>query len=115
MTLAEDSGKDRAPTYREKKKKNDEAGCYTIGRQNTLWDKEIKRKCEHDWKPISIIINPRSGQPDITNARTYCVCMKCLSHTYVETAWAGYYIGSPDLLEEALVDDRKPDVEGCGP
>jgi len=77
-------------------------------RQNTKWQREIVDKCKHKWQPLSFVFETQlldnSGrvivrQPEIDNARVYCVCMKCLSYTYVITAWSGYYIGSPDILE----------------
>jgi hypothetical protein len=83
-------------TFREKKEK--ESGRY-IDRQNTKWEKEIKDKCDHEWQPLNIHIKEH-GQPDMNNAKVWCVCMKCCSHTYIKTAWVGFYIGSPDLLEE---------------
>ena len=83
------------PTFREKKKE----GHLSCDRQNTKWEKEIAHKCDHDWKPVNIIIE-NGVQPNIVSARTYCVCMKCCSHTFIETGWVGYYIGSPDLLED---------------
>ena len=117
----DDKGKDvetkREPTFREK-------GRPTDDRQNTLWWDEIRGKCEHDWKPLSFVFEcqllDKDGrvqirQPGISKGRVYCVCMKCLSHSYVETAWAGYYLGSPDLLEDALIDNEEPEVQGCGP
>jgi hypothetical protein len=85
------------PTFREKKEKEGLRGF--CDRQNTKWSHEIKDKCNHEWSPVSMALI-EGTQPDLTNARTYCICMKCCSHTYIETAWVGYYIGSPDLLEE---------------
>ena len=84
------------PTFYEKKEKS-ESAC--VDRQNTKWAREIAGNCDHSWKPVSIE-SVNGMQPDLNNARTYCVCMKCCSHTYIETGWIGYYIGSPDLLEE---------------
>lgn len=86
------------PTFEEKKEIEKETRCFS-DRQNTKWAHEIKDKCDHDWKPLQIALT-EVGQPDLNNARVYCVCMKCCSHTYIETAWVGYYIGSPDLLED---------------
>lgn len=79
------------------------------GRQGTLW-KDITNKCKHKWQPLSFVfetqlLDPQGRvkirQPDISNAQVFCVCMKCCAHTYIVTGWIGYYIGSPDLLEEA--------------
>lgn len=92
-------------------------------RQNTLWY-EIQRKCRHKWQPVSFVfeteLKAASGellarQPDIDNGRVYCVCMKCHGHTYIETGWVGYYLGSPDTLEQAEARrlDRKTRKERC--
>lgn len=95
------------PTYNERNKKE---GIVRSDRQNTLWWTEIKGKCKHKWQPISFVFESQLldeggrvliRQPNITHGRVYCVCMKCCSHTYIETGWAGFYINSPDLLEEA--------------
>lgn len=92
-------------TYKEKCKKE---GRQIMDRQNTKWSKEISGKCEHDWQPVSFRFESQlldsSGrvqirQPDLANGRVYCVCMKCCSHTYIETGYVGYYINSPDILE----------------
>ena len=95
-------------TYNQLKEEN--GGKDLVGgRQNTKWSKEIAGKCKHKWQPISFVFETQmldsSGRvlmkaPDINSGRVYCVCMKCYSHTYVKTGWVGYYIGSPDLLEE---------------
>jgi len=78
-------------------------------RQNTVWSETIVKKCKHKWQPLSFVFEAQlldnSGrvlirQPDIINAKVYCVCMKCCSHTYIITGWVGHYIGSPDLMEE---------------
>lgn len=94
------------PTYSEKCKKE---GVKWIDRQNTKWSEEIAGKCEHNWQPVSFRFESQlldnSGrvqirQPDLVNGRVYCVCMKCCSHTYIETGYVGYFINSPDLLED---------------
>ncbi len=94
-------------TFEEKKK---EVGC-DMDRQNTKWMVEIARKCNHDWKPVSFVFESqlldKDGrvqirQPDLTNGRVYCVCMKCCGHTHIETGYIGYYLNSPDLLEDEL-------------
>jgi len=69
-----------------------------IDRQNTKWAKEISSKCDHKWIPISMSLNGH-GTPDLISARTYCICMECCSHTYIETGYVGFFIGSPDELE----------------
>ena len=95
-------------TYKQLKEEN--GGKEPSGhRQNTKWSEEIAGKCEHEWQPVSFVFETQlldqHGRvqikaPDITSGRVFCVCMKCCSHTYLETGWVGYYIGSPDLLEE---------------
>lgn len=84
-------------------------------RQNTKWMNEIAHKCEHKWQPVSFVFESqmldKNGrvlvkQPDLSSGRVYCVCMKCLSHTYIETGWVGYYLGSPDLLEDELNETK---------
>ena len=93
------------PTYQEKQRGG--LGCHA-DRQNTYWYEEIRAKCKHKWQPLSFIFETQmldqdgrvlARQPDISNGRVYCVCMKCCSHTYLETGFVGYYINSPDLLE----------------
>lgn len=68
-------------------------------RQNTVWSKEIARKCKHNWQPVSFTFEAETA-PDLSNGRVYCVCMKCFSHSYVNTGWIGYYLGDPDILED---------------
>lgn len=64
---------------------------------------------EHQWQPLSFVFETQlldgSGrvvvrQPDLEKGRVYAVCMPCRSHTYVETAWVGYYLGYPFMEEE---------------
>jgi hypothetical protein len=54
---------------------------------------------EHEWTPLSFAFEQqlidekgrvRIRQPDTEKGRVYCVCMKCHSHTYVETKWVGF-------------------------
>jgi hypothetical protein len=85
------------PTYTEKAK---EEGREPIDRQNTKWMKEVADKCEHEWQPVQMRMEVDGFMPDLAKGRVYCVCMKCCGHTYIETGWVGYYIGSPDLLED---------------
>ncbi len=92
------------PTYYEKKEKESDS----CDRQNTKWAREIVDKCKHKWQPISFRFETQMldkdgrvliRQPDLVNGKVYCVCMKCCSHTYINTGYVGYYINSPDLLE----------------
>ncbi len=83
-------------TFEEKKKKE---GSVCPDRQNTKWMIEIARKCKHKWQPVALVLHSGNSPESLTNNRTYCVCMKCRSHTYIETAWIGYFLGSPDDLE----------------
>lgn len=80
-------------TYKEKKEKEGAMAS----RQNTKWE-QIVRKCKHKWQPIQMVME-YDTQPDTNNAKVYCVCMKCCAYTYIVTAWAGFYINSPNLLE----------------
>ena len=100
----------RTETLAERKARG-HAGKYE-DRQNTLWAEQVKR-CKHKWQPVQLAmesevlrlengqIRPEIRQPDITDAKLYAVCLKCLSWSYYVVAWAGFYLGSPDLLEEA--------------
>lgn len=64
---------------------------------------------EHQWQPLSFVFETqlldRLGrvevrQPDLEQGRVYAVCLPCRSHTYIETAWVGYYLGYPFMEEE---------------
>ncbi|MFB6512082.1 hypothetical protein ACFCW4_02725 [Streptomyces virginiae] len=70
---------------------------------------------EHQWQPLSFVFETQmlddSGrvvvrQPDIDRARVYAVCMPCRSHTYIETAWVGYFLGYPFMEEEQERNDK---------
>ena len=93
--------KERNPTFEEKRKKE---GREPMDRQNTLWRTNIANECKHKWQPLGFQDN---SLPSLSNAQVYCVCMKCCGYTYIETAWVGYYIGSPDLLEEEYIKEIK--------
>jgi hypothetical protein len=102
--------KDRKPSRKEY---FDKTGHQPGDRQNTLWA-SIHSKCIHEWKPLSFVFETqlldKDGrvlvrQPESNNAKVYCVCMKCCGYTFIETAWVGYYIDSPDLLEEELIEE----------
>ncbi len=78
-------------------------------RQNTHWQREIVAKCKHKWHPLSFafetqLLDERGRvqirQPNGENGRVYCVCLKCLAHTYYTTAWAGFSLHGPDELEK---------------
>ena len=84
-------------------------GQFDRQRQNTWWYRFIRPKCKHKWQPLSFVFETqlldKDGrvlirQPDLAESKVFCVCMKCFSHTYVKTAWVGFNIGSPDILEE---------------
>ena len=78
---------------------------------------------EHRWQPVSFRFETqlldKDGrvqirQPDLREGRVYVVCMECFTHTYVETEWAGYYLGGPPSLTEpepATVDRTVRDKE----
>jgi hypothetical protein len=71
-----------------------------------------RRKCTHRWQPVSFAfecemysirgseIRVPIRQPDLVGGRVYCVCMKCASHTYIATQWAGFYLGGDRDPEE---------------
>lgn len=88
------------PTYREAEELAKKHGISYVDRQNTKWSKEIVAKCKHKWEPVQMIIKEGMVQPDLVNARTFCICRKCCSHTYILTGWVGYFLGSPDELED---------------
>lgn len=95
------------------------------GRQITLWAQMVRR-CHHNWKPIQLAletevlqvegtaIRPVVRQPDLVSGRLWVVCMKCLAWSYYEVGWAGYYVSSPDLLEEEEANrlDREQKQKG---
>ena len=98
------SDKREHPTLLDKKK-----GAVNPDRQNTHWSNVIVRECEHEWQPVSFLFENEahdpSGRlanrsPDMTDARVYCICMKCLGYTDVNAGWVGSYLGGPDELEE---------------
>ena len=94
------NSKSRLPTFQEKKKETP----HFVDRQNTIWSEEISRKCKHEWQPISFVFEVDNYRPDLNNGRVYCVCMKCCSHTYIETGYVTYYLNSPDLLEDKFLN-----------
>jgi len=76
-------------------------GKAPIDRQNTKWARTITNKCKHNWHPVQFRMEIGDREmPDMAKGRVYCVCMKCCGHTYIETGYVGYYLGSPDTLEE---------------
>jgi hypothetical protein len=85
-------------TFVEKQAENIKNGIKYTDRQNTKWMEEIACKCKHTWQPLSFSFE-NGSIPDIARGRVYCVCMKCCSHTYIETGWVGFYLNSPDDLE----------------
>lgn len=73
---------------------------------------------EHRWQPLSFVFETQmldsSGrvvvrQPDLDKGCVYAVCMPCRSHTYIETAWVGYYLGYPYMEEEQERYAPEPD------
>lgn len=76
---------------------------------------------EHQWQPLSFVFETQLlgadgrvhvRQPSIDEGRVYAVCMPCRSHTYIVTAWVGYYLGRPfSEEEEARVADDTPQGE----
>ncbi|SHI66627.1 hypothetical protein SAMN05444521_8180 [Streptomyces sp. 3214.6] len=64
---------------------------------------------QHQWQPVSFrfetqLLDERGRveirQPSIDEGRVYAVCMPCRSHTYIVTAWVGYFLGYPFIEEE---------------
>ena len=71
------------------------------------WKAQVSDVCKHNWIPLSFVFESQILDPDgrivikqpaLDNARVYCVCMKCRGHTYIETHWVEYFLGSPDDL-----------------
>lgn len=66
--------------------------------------------CEHWWEPVSMVFETQLldehgrvvvRQPDLQRARTYFICRKCASHTYMTTQWVGFRLhGSEDALAD---------------
>ena len=69
---------------------------------NTIWKEKVARKCRHKWHPVSI-------EPHTVHNYCYLVCLKCCAYTYIETAFVGYYLNSPDLIEEKIKRKSKRD------
>lgn len=80
-------------------------------RQNTLWAVLVK-KCRHKWQPVQLrmetellytegtTIRADIRQPDTVQARVFVVCLKCLSWSYYDLGYAGFYLNDPDLMEK---------------
>lgn len=70
----------------------------------------IMKKCRHKWQPVSFVFESQLldsegrviiRQPLTKGGRVYCVCMKCLSYTYVVTKFVGFYLGEhADLADK---------------
>ena len=86
-------------TFREKQEKRPSSKY--LDRQNTKWLVEIARECKHKWQPVMMHVD-RAICP--TNQRTYVICMECYSHSYIETGYIGFFLGSPCDLEEENKD-----------
>lgn len=76
---------------------------------------------EHQWQPLSFVFETQLldergrvavRQPDMDSGRVYAVCMPCRSHTYIETAWVGYYLGYPYMEEEQERYAPEPETDG---
>lgn len=73
------------------------------------------KDCDHHWEPISMVfetqlLDSHGGvivrQPDISVGKTYFICRRCATHTYMTTQWVGYRLyGSEDAIPE---DKRGP-------
>lgn len=88
--------------------------------EKSKWD-QIARNCKHNWQPISFVFESQLlgnegrvlvKQPNCTAGKVYCVCMKCHSHSYVETVYVGYRLNSPPDNDHAssLIYKDKADV-----
>ncbi len=55
-------------------------------------------------------------QPDTEEARIYCVCMRCHSHTYIVTRWAGFFLPDPwlEAEEAAGYSEESPEESPSG-
>jgi hypothetical protein len=84
------------PTFIEKTEREGEP---PMDRQNTKWPDEIVDNCNHKWQPVQMRMETNGIQPDLAKGKVYCVCMECCGWTYIETGYVGYFINSPDLLE----------------
>jgi hypothetical protein len=56
-----------------------------------------------------IDIVPQVRQPDPNQARVYCVCMKCASHTYIVTQFIDFYLGGDRPIEPKAEDELPTD------
>jgi hypothetical protein len=70
---------------------------------------------EHRWVPVSFVFESQLldgegrvliRQPRIKEGRVFVVCMPCRAHTYIETEWAGYYLGGPDYSALGMEDEE---------
>lgn len=57
--------------------------------------------CKHNWQPVSFALEGVAPDlegrtilrtPDAAHGRVYCVCLRCASHTFIDTEWAGFAI-----------------------
>lgn len=65
------------------------------------WPKGTRNpdKCHHRWQPVVLETVGRywredgsyyeTDQPHMEEAKVWLVCLRCASHTYMSTAWAG--------------------------
>lgn len=69
----------------------------------------------HDWQPLSFVFESQLldsegrvliRQPDIDEARVYCVCMKCRGWSYAVVDFVGFFLGNPDDIRAA----HRPDL-----
>lgn len=86
------SNKKKLPTYCELRDRGDG----TDGRQNTKWSRKIVSKCKHKWQPVTIEDQFPDGSLD---KKVYMICVKCCAWSYIMVGFVGYFLNSPDLLE----------------
>jgi hypothetical protein len=85
------------------------------------WYQLIGKECQHKWQPCSFRFETqlldREGrvvirQPELHNARVYCVCMKCRSWTYIEAHDIRYFLGGPtELLDQKMVENAWDELD----
>jgi hypothetical protein len=69
----------------------------------------------HQWQPLSFVFETQlsdsdgrihTRQPGMEDGRVYCVCMRCASHTYINTSWCKYHLGGPETRPDTEEGQR---------
>ncbi len=63
-----------------------------------------REKCNHDWQPLTFVLEVRGQMPDPERGRVWLVCVSCHSHTHMDTKWVDFYLPSPEELAEEQED-----------